>query len=72
MMNIVNMTLKKKITTLKNLDQMRQMTLKEPKLDVEKSLDILYVVDAFVLGGQLEAGLSLQAFQRFPWHFLTS
>ena len=41
MMNIVNMTLKKKITTLKNLDQMRQMTLKEPKLDVEKSLDIL-------------------------------
>ena len=40
MMNIVNMTLKKKITTLKNLAEMRQMTLNDPKFDIKISLII--------------------------------
>ena len=31
MMNIINMTLKNKIPTLKNLTEMSQMTLNDPK-----------------------------------------
>ena len=41
MRNIINMTLKNKIMTLKNLIEMRQMRLKDPKFDNEKSLDTL-------------------------------
>ena len=41
MRNIINMTLKNKIMTLKNLIEMRQMSLKDPKFDNEKSLDTL-------------------------------
>ena len=37
--NIINMTLKNKITLLKNLIETRQMTLKDLKFDVKKSLD---------------------------------
>ena len=33
MMKIVNMTLRKKITILKSLIEIRQMTLSDPKLD---------------------------------------
>ena len=44
MMNIINMTLKNKITTLKNLTEMRQMTLNVPKFDIKKSLDNLSVL----------------------------
>ena len=39
--NIINMTLKNKITTLKNVIEMRQMTLNDPKFDIKKSLDTL-------------------------------
>ena len=41
MVNIVHMTLKKKIMTLKNLVKMRQMTLIDPKFNLPKSLDTL-------------------------------
>ena len=41
MINIVNMTLKNKITTLKNLIEMNQMTVTNPKFDVKKLLDSL-------------------------------
>ena len=41
MINIVNMTLKNKITTLKNLIEMNQMTVNNPKFDVKKLLDSL-------------------------------
>ena len=34
MMNIINMTLKNKITTMKNLIEMKQMTLNDPKFDI--------------------------------------
>ena len=40
-MNIINMTLQIKITTLKNFIEMRQMTLISPKFDIKKSLDTL-------------------------------
>ena len=39
LMNVVNMTLNKKITTLKNLIGMRQMTLNDPKFDLKISLN---------------------------------
>ena len=41
--NIINMTLYKhdKITTLKNLIEMRQVTLNDPKFGIKKSLDTL-------------------------------
>ena len=45
MMNIINTTLKNKIMTLKNLIEMRQMTLNDPKFDIKKSLDTLTVED---------------------------
>ena len=35
------MTLKNKIKNLKNLIEMRQMTLNDPKFDIKKSLDSL-------------------------------
>ena len=35
------MTLKNKITTVKNLFQMKQMTLYDPKFDIKKSLGTL-------------------------------
>ena len=41
MVNIINMTLKSKITTQKNLIEMRPMTLNYPKFDIKKSLDTL-------------------------------
>ena len=41
MINIVNTTLKNKITTLKNLIEMNQMTVNNPKFDVKKLLDSL-------------------------------
>ena len=41
MMNIINMTLKNKIGTLKNLIEMRQMTLNDPNFDIKKSSDTL-------------------------------
>ena len=41
MINIVNMTLKNKITTLKNLIEMNLMTVNNPKFDVKKLLDSL-------------------------------
>ena len=41
MTNIIHMTLKNKITILKNLIEMREMTLNDPKFDVSKSLDTL-------------------------------
>ena len=37
------MTLKNKITTLKNLIEMRQMTLIDPKFDIKKTRDTLLV-----------------------------
>ena len=39
--NIGKMTLKSKITTLKNFIEMRHMTLNNPKFDIKKSLDTL-------------------------------
>ena len=41
MMSIKNMTLKNKIMTLKNLIEMKQMTLNDPKFDIKKLLDTL-------------------------------
>ena len=41
MMNIVNVTLKNKIMTLKKFIEMRQMTLNDPKFDIKKSRDTL-------------------------------
>ena len=41
MMCIINMTPKNKITTQKNLIDMKQMTLNDPKFDIKKSLDTL-------------------------------
>ena len=41
MMNIVNVTLKNKIMTLKKFIEMRQMTLNYPKFDIKKSRDTL-------------------------------
>ena len=38
MMNIINMTLKNNITTLKNLIGMRQMTLNDPKFHAKTSI----------------------------------
>ena len=38
------MTLKKKITTLKILIEMKQMTLNDPKFDIKKSLDTRLLV----------------------------
>ena len=38
MVNIINMTLKNKMTTLKNLIE---MTLNDPKFGIKKSLDTL-------------------------------
>ena len=38
-MNIIKMILKHKITTLKNLIKMRQMTLNYPKYDIKKLLE---------------------------------
>lgn len=37
----INMTLKIKITTLKNLIEMKQMILNDPKFDIKKPLDTL-------------------------------
>ena len=42
MMNIINMTLKNKITALKNLIEMRLMTPNDPKFDIKKSLAVLF------------------------------
>ena len=39
--NIINETLKNKITTLKNFIEMKQMTLNDPKFDIKKSLNTL-------------------------------
>ena len=39
--NIINMTLKNKIIALKNLIEMKQITLNDPKFDMKKSLDTL-------------------------------
>ena len=39
------MTLKKKITSLKNLIEMRQITLNDPNFDIKKSLDTLIVMN---------------------------
>ena len=41
-MNFVNMTLKKKVSILKNLNKMSQMTLNDPKFDFKNSLDTLH------------------------------
>ena len=41
MMNVINMALKNKIMTLKNLIEMKEMTLNDPKFDIKKSLDTL-------------------------------
>ena len=41
-MSIVSMTLKKKVTTLKNVIEMSQMTLNVPKFDLKISLDTLF------------------------------
>ena len=38
MMNIINMTLKNNITTLKNFIGMRQMTLNDPKFHAKTSI----------------------------------
>ena len=43
--DIINMTLKKKITSLKNLIEMRQITLNDPNFDIKKSLDTLIVMN---------------------------
>ena len=43
--DIINMTLKKKITSLKNLIEMRQIALNDPKFDIKKSLDTLIVMN---------------------------
>ena len=40
-MNIINIIVKNKITTHKNLIKMRQMTLNDCKFDIKKSLDTL-------------------------------
>ena len=37
----INMTLKNKMRTLKNLIEIRQMTLNDPKFDIKKPLDTL-------------------------------
>ena len=37
----VNATLKKKVTTLKNITKMSQMTLTDPKFDLKNLLDTL-------------------------------
>ena len=41
MMNIIQITLKNKITTLKNLIEVREITLNDPKFGINKSLDTL-------------------------------
>ena len=41
MRNIINMTLKNKITIEKKINEMRQVTLDDPKFDSKKSLDCL-------------------------------
>ena len=44
MMNIINMTLKNKVTTLKNLIEVRQITLNDSKLDIKKLLGTLLML----------------------------
>ena len=39
----INMTLKNKITTMKDLIEMWQMTLNDPKFHIKKSLDTLFL-----------------------------
>ena len=41
MMNIIQITLKNKIATLKNLIEMMEITLNDPKFGINKSLDTL-------------------------------
>ena len=48
MMSIKNMTLKNKITTLKNLIEMKQMTLNDPKFDIKKLLDTLNYLEGLL------------------------
>ena len=48
MMSIKNMTLKNKITTLKNLIEMKQMTLNDPKFDIKKLLDTLTYLEGLL------------------------
>ena len=48
MMSIKNMTLKNKITTLKNLIEMKQMTLNDPKFDIQKLLDTLTYLEGLL------------------------
>ena len=43
--DIINMTPKKKITSLKNLIEMREITLNDPNFDIKKSLDTLIVMN---------------------------
>ena len=42
----INMTLKSKIATLKNLIEMWQMNLNDPKFDIRKSLDTLVLLSS--------------------------
>ena len=48
MISIKNMTLKNKITTLKNLIEMKQMTLNDPKFDIQKLLDTLTYLEGLL------------------------
>ena len=43
-MNIINMTLRNTIMTLKNFIEMKQITVNNPKFDIKKSLDTLSLV----------------------------
>ena len=47
MMNTVNISLKKKITTLESPSEMRQMTFNYPKFDLKKSLETLNILIPF-------------------------
>ena len=44
MMNIINITLKNKVMTLKNLIEMRQITLNDSKFDIKKLLGTLLML----------------------------
>ena len=48
MISIKNMTLKNKITTLKNLIEMKQITLNDPKFDIKKLLDTLTYLEGLL------------------------
>ena len=48
------MTLKNKIKTLKNLIGMRQMTLSDPKFDIKKSLETLFLWDESIQSNRFQ------------------